>query len=416
MTEEATRILVVDGDEATRLLKTRILQGKGYVVSEAALGSIAIEQAIAEQPDLILLEAMLPDISGIDVCRRLKTQLPGIMVLQTSAGLTPPKDRIAALNGGADSFLVEPVEPGELLAAVDALLRIRRAERELRRRNETLEAQLAEANAHLAQEAAERRKAEQSLWHAQKLEAIGQLTGGVAHDFNNLLTVISGNLELVHDALTSGRATKPDRLLRLIKSAQTAADRGALVTQQLLAFARRSKLRAETVDLAAVISAFSGFLQRAVGEAVMLEMRFDPQLWRCRIDQIQFEAAILNLAVNARDAIAGTGQVVIEAENATIHADRRADEPEITAGDYVRVRVTDSGSGMAPEVAARAFEPFFTTKEIGKGSGLGLSQVYGFVQQSGGHVMIDSKPEAGTTVSLYLPRSELPLDASPIRS
>jgi signal transduction histidine kinase len=337
------------------------------------------------------------------------------MVLQTSAAFTRPQDRTSALDGGADSFLIEPIDPDELLAAVNALLRVRRAERELRRLNETLEAQvaartseLADANAHLEQEMAERRKVEQALWHSQKLEAVGQLTGGVAHDFNNLLTVISGNLELVREALSGGRAPSTERLLRLIKSAQGAADRGALVTQQLLAFARRSMLQAESIDLAALIAAFAGFLQRALGEAITLEMSFDPDLWPCGIDPVQFEAAILNLAVNARDAMGGSGHVKVEAVNMTMPAESPHTTSDLTEESYVCIRVTDSGGGMTPEVAARAFEPFFTTKEIGKGSGLGLSQVYGFVKQSGGHVTIDSAPGAGTTVSLYLPRSELP--------
>jgi signal transduction histidine kinase len=414
VSEAETKILVVDDDDAGRYVKTRILKSKGYAVSETALGMVAIEQAATTQPDLILLDVVLPDIGGIEVCRRIKAEFPGIMVLQTSAAFTRPQDRTSALEGGADSFLVEPIEPDELLAAVNALLRVRRAERELRRVNETLEAQVAErtrelamANVQLEQEVAERRKAELALWHSQKLEAVGQLTGGVAHDFNNLLTVISGNLELVREALTNGRGNTPERLLRLIKSAQSASDRGALVTQQLLAFARRSMLRSETVDLAVLISAFAGFMERALGEAVKLEMRFEPELWRCDIDPVQFEAAILNLAVNARDAMSGVGQLTVEAGNATVEA-LQDPAQELTPGAYVCVRVTDSGAGMPPEVAARAFEPFFTTKDVGKGSGLGLSQVYGFVKQSGGHVVIDSKPGSGTTVSLYLPRSEAP--------
>jgi signal transduction histidine kinase len=418
MNEGETKILVVDDDDAGRYIKTRILRNKGYVVSETALGQVAIEQAAAEHPDLILLDVILPDISGIEACRRIKTEFPGIMVLQTSAAFTRPQDRTTALDGGADSFLVEPIDPDELLAAVNALLRVRRAERDLRRLNETLEAQVAErtrelgeANLHLAQEVAERHKAEQALWHSQKLEAVGQLTGGVAHDFNNLLTVISGNLELVREALDGGRALNATRLLRLIKSAQTAADRGALVTQQLLAFARRSMLRAETVDLAVLISAFAGFLQRALGEATRLEMRFAPELWSCRIDPVQFEAAILNLAVNARDAMSGAGQVTVEVVNALVGDERRIEAAELDPGAYVCIRVTDSGSGMPPEVAARAFEPFFTTKDIGKGSGLGLSQVYGFVKQSGGHVVLETAPGSGTTVSLYLPRSEPAIEA-----
>jgi signal transduction histidine kinase len=422
LTGEQIRILVVDDDEAGRYVKTRILKSEGYAVSETALGHVAIEHAAAAQPDVVLLDVILPDISGIEVCRRIKSEFPAVMVLQTSAAFTRPQDRATALEGGADSFLVEPIDPDELLAAVNALLRVRRAEREMRRLNETLEEQvavrtreLAEATANLEQEVAERRKAEQALWHAQKLEAVGQLTGGVAHDFNNLLTVISGNLELVREALTGDRPSSADRLLRLIKGAQTASDRAALVTRQLLAYARQSVLRAETVDLGALIAAFAGFLQRAAGDHVKLEMQFEPGLWHCRIDPRQFEAAMLNLVVNARDAMSGTGRVAIVAANVTIDAELQGAATELSPGAYVSVRVTDSGSGMDPDVAARAFEPFFTTKDIGKGSGLGLSQVYGFVKQSGGQVVIASTPGAGTGVTLYLLRAELPAAAAPGR-
>ena len=413
MSSEATKILVVDDDDAGRYLKARIFRKIGFAVTEAATGAAAIACCMSEAPDIILLDVRLPDISGIDVCRQVKSACPGVSVLQTSAAFNNPRDRTLALEGGADSLLIEPIEPEELIASVRALLRGRKAEQDLRRLNETLEALVAErtrkleaANKQLEHEIAERRKTEEVLWHAQKMEALGQLTGGVAHDFNNLLAVIVGSLELAHAALEGRRKFPPDKILRLISSAQSAAERGGLVTQQLLAFARKSILSSETLILNDVIAQCETFLRRALGEAISLGMTLAPNLRACTIDSVQFEAALLNLAVNARDAMPGGGRLDIETSNVAVEdaSSQGAEAPPL--GSYVRVRVSDTGTGMAPDVAARAFEPFFTTKDFGKGSGLGLSQVYGFVKQSGGHVMIDTAMQSGTTFNIYLPVSE----------
>ncbi len=413
MSHTKANILVVDDDEGGRYLKAHVLRKHGFRVTEAATGMAAIEQCCASAPDLVLLDVMLPDVNGIEVSRRIKTTHPGIAVLQTSAAITDSHDRAAALDGGADGFLVEPIEPEELLATAQALLRMRGAEQALRRMNESLELLVAErtreltdANRQLEIESAERRKAEEVLWHAQKLDAVGQLTGGIAHDFNNLLAVIVGSIEMIQAAFEGGGDLPRAKILRLLKASETATGRATKLTQQLLAFARRSTFTLDIVSLDEVLVACEPFLRRALGEDNVLDLNFGPDLWSTRIDTSQFEAAILNLVVNARDAMPLGGKLEIATGNVTIDATEARRSPDLTPGCYVLVRITDTGTGMDPDVAARAFEPFFTTKEVGKGTGLGLSQVYGFIKQSGGHVMIDTAPGAGTTFRLYVPRCD----------
>jgi signal transduction histidine kinase len=413
MTTSAARILVIDDDSGGRYLKTHILRKNGYDVAEAATGQAAIECCKASVPDLLLLDMRLPDIHGVEVCRQVKQAFPGVAVLQTSAALTSPHDRASALEGGADGFLVEPIEPEELLATVKALLRLRGAEQALRRLNESLEnlvsertRELTETNQRLQIESAERRKAEEVLWHTQKLEAVGQLTCGIAHDFNNLLAVIVGSLEIIRGAINSGGELPRAKILRLLNASEAATDRATKLTQQLLAFARRSALHFDVVTLDEVIVGCEPFLRRALGESNSLKLRFEPGLWPCRIDATQFEAAMLNLVVNARDAMPSGGELEIATGNLVIDALEAHRLGELPPGPYVVVRVSDTGIGMHPEVAAHAFEPFFTTKDVGKGTGLGLSQVYGFIKQSDGHVTIDTRLGVGTSFCLYLPRCE----------
>ncbi|BAU88795.1 multi-sensor hybrid histidine kinase [Methylorubrum populi] len=243
-------------------------------------------------------------------------------------------------------------------------------------------------------------EAEDRLNQAQKMEAIGQLTGGVAHDFNNLLTIIVGNLDMI--------VRKPDnaqRVERLATSAMTAARRGAEVTEKLLSFSRRQVLRPETVNPNRLLKDFRTLLQRAVGETVEVRLDLDASLDPVRLDPGQFESAVLNLAVNARDAMPGGGTLTVKTCNAHLDAHEITDRPDLRPGAYVLVSVTDTGHGMDAGTRARAFEPFFTTKDIGKGTGLGLSQVYGFVRQAGGHAQIKSEAGSGTSIELYLPRS-----------
>jgi len=414
MSETKANILVVDDDDGGRYLKAHLLRKRGYHVLEAATGMAAIEQCCANPPDLVLLDVMLPDINGVEVCRQIKTAHPGIAVLQTSAAVISAHDRAAALDGGADAFLVEPIESEELQATAQSLLRMRGAEQALRRLNERLELliaertrELTEANRRLELEIVERRKTEEVLWHTQRLEAVGQLTGGIAHDFNNLLAVIVGSMEVIRTAIEgNGEVLPRAKVLRMLTASETATSRATKLTQQLLAFARRSSLKFDIVALDEVIVASEPFLRRALGEANRLSLSFEAGLWPCRIDAPQFEAAILNLVVNARDAMPQGGDLEIATGNEIVDATEVRRTPDLIAGPYVVVRVTDTGTGMDRDVAAHAFEPFFTTKEVGKGTGLGLSQVYGFIKQSGGHVVIDTEPGVGTTFRLYLPRCD----------
>lgn len=245
----------------------------------------------------------------------------------------------------------------------------------------------------------ERKKAENALQQAQKMEAIGQLTGGIAHDFNNLLSVIIGNLELLEPRLSSGDDHE------LLQDAQEAADLGAKLTGRLLAFARRSILEPEIVDLNQLVLGLTDMLRRTLEENVDLSTVLSGDLWRTRTDPGQIENAIINLAVNARDAMPEGGRLILETRNAELSEHDVAEEIGLDPGQYVQLSVTDTGTGMPPEVSARALEPFFTTKEAGHGTGLGLSMVYGFARQSGGDVTIYSEIGKGTTVNIYLPRT-----------
>ena len=249
--------------------------------------------------------------------------------------------------------------------------------------------------------AAERLKAtEEALLQSQKMEAVGQLTGGIAHDFNNLLTGIVGSLDLLQTRLDQGRT---DNVARYIDAAMTSANRAAALTHRLLAFARRQPLVPKSVDANQLVVSLEDLLRRTIGETIDLEIVASNDLWGTLCDPNQLESALLNLAINARDAMPDGGRLAIATANVRFDS-VTADTPALSPGDYVCISVTDTGVGMSAEVAARAFDPFFTTKPIGQGTGLGLSMIYGFARQSNGHVTIDSKLGRGTSVKLYLPR------------
>jgi signal transduction histidine kinase/DNA-binding response OmpR family regulator len=254
-----------------------------------------------------------------------------------------------------------------------------------------------------AADVTERVRAEQSLRNAQKMESIGQLTGGMAHDFNNLLQIISANLDLL--VKNEGDASK--RAARL-QSAVAAVERGARLTGQLLAFARRQALDPRSTNLGRMVHEMTDLLRRTLGERIEVESMVAGGLWNTMVDRSQVENAILNLAINARDAMPDGGKLTIEVANAFLDDTYAAAHSEVTAGQYVMLAISDTGTGMPPEVIAKAFDPFFTTKPEGQGTGLGLSQVFGFVKQSGGHVKIYSEIGEGTTVKIYLPRSRKP--------
>ncbi len=251
----------------------------------------------------------------------------------------------------------------------------------------------------IVRDVTEERDREERLRQAQKLEAIGQLTGGVAHDFNNLLTVITGAIELLRESDLDDETAS-----RLLEEASRAAGRGAALTHQLLAYSRKQPLRPEKVDANKLLSDMEDLLQRTLGETIEVELVGADGLWSCKVDPIQLQNVILNLAINARDAMPGGGRLTIETANTRLDEEYVEAHEDVEHGQYVMIALTDTGEGMTEDMKERAFEPFFTTKEVGKGSGLGLSMVYGFVKQSGGHIKIYSELGEGTTVRLYIPR------------
>jgi PAS domain S-box-containing protein len=251
--------------------------------------------------------------------------------------------------------------------------------------------------------------AEGQLAHAQKMEAIGQLTGGVAHDFNNLLTAILLNADVLADRMTD------DKLRPLAEATRAAAERGADLTKRLLAFGRRQTLEPHPTDVNGLVAGMEQLMRRTLGEHIAITIQATADLWPARVDPGQLESAVVNLAVNARDAMPQGGSITIETANVELDDGVAGMSPDVKPGEYVMIAVSDTGAGMAADVVARAFEPFFTTKDVGKGTGLGLSMVYGFVKQSGGHARIYSEPGVGTMVRLYLPRSDVAAETVSVR-
>jgi len=409
--------------------------GRDAAIASAILGEAGLPLMIC--PDLPCLLAELHEVGAAliteealqsaeypDLVRWIEQQppwsdLPIVLIAHRGGGVerNPSARRLAAALGNV-TFLERPFHPTTLVSAVETALRgrrrqyearerievIRAAEALLERRVEERTAELASANRQLADQIAERERVEAVLRQAQRLEAVGQLTSGVAHDFNNLLMVVLGNIRQMQKTLDD-----PGVQRRLSMMAQ-AAERGAQLTAQMLAFSRRQRLEPRAVDLNDTVGSMRDLLQATMGGSVRIDTVLQPGLWPAMIDPTQIELVILNLAINARDAMEVGGSLTVETGNVTLGEPLRPEEPP--AGDYVMVAVTDTGSGMDEAVLAKVFEPFFTTKEVGKGSGLGLSQVFGLAKQSGGGVRIDSAPGAGTSVRVFLPRASVQPEAA----
>ncbi len=525
-------ILVADDNADMLAYVRRLLVAQGYTVRAVADGQAALDAARIEPPDLILTDVMMPRLDGFGLLRgvRADPNLAAIPVLMLSAR-AGEEAKVEGLDQGADDYLVKPFAARELLARVNANVKLAAARRdaakavlhsrqrilmseerlslalstgrvtvferdietgrlivhgplagafdlsaaagpaaprealvgdihpedidrvlgaateaietgrpyevehrlwsggvmrtvlsrgqvqttpegarrlvgaviditEEKAAEEALKALNANLKALVAAELAERLKVEEALRHSQKMEAVGQLTGGVAHDFNNLLTLMIGGIDTVLRADPEDHA----RITRAARMALHGAQRAANLTGRLLAFSRRQPLNPTHLDLNELVRDLTHLLHRTLGESIELEGVLAQGLWTVEIDQNLFENALLNLAVNARDAMPDGGRLTLETANTVLDESYKASDPELIPGEYVMVCVGDTGHGMSADVLSRVFEPFFTTKEVGRGTGLGLSMVYGFVKQSGGHVTLESQEDVGTTVRLYFPR------------
>lgn len=335
------------------------------------------------------------------------SDLPIVLMTHHGGSEQNGSSHLSGLLGNV-TFLERPFHPVTLISLVSAALRGRRrqydardrlidlseSELRLQRTLETLEQQVEERTAQL-------RNNEEALRQSQKMEAVGQLTGGIAHDFNNMLTGIIGSLELLRRRVSRG---KLDDLDSLIDLGVTSANRAAGLTHRLLAFSRRQSLDSKPVDINQLVTSMGELLQRSINESIALDMRLTEQLWTAEADPNQLESALLNLVINARDAMPVGGKLVVETTNRHLDSVFTAAYGTLKPGDYVELSVSDTGCGIPEHLIGRVFDPFFTTKPIGQGTGLGLSMIYGFARQSHGHVTIHSNVGTGTTVSLFLPR------------
>lgn len=396
------RILLAEDNADMRDYVVRLLRPT-YQIEAVRDGQAALEAAKARPPDLILSDVMMPRLDGFGLVAAIRADpvlhdLP-VILLSARAG---EEARVEGLDAGASDYLIKPFSAPELLARLRSNLELARLRQEARDAllevNESL-------TQRVAQEMEQRAKAEEKLRQSQKMEAIGHLTGGVAHDFNNLLTVIGGGVETLQRMLVA-IPLGPDepKIKRMLGMIAQGADRAATLTHRLLAFARRQTLDPRPLDANQLVAGISELLRRTLGEAVALETVLAGGLWQMAADANQLENALLNLAVNARDAMPNGGKLTIETANTYLDDAYAADHDEVVAGQYVMMAVSDTGTGMDIDTLARVFEPFFTTKDVGQGTGLGLSQVYGFIKQSNGHVKLYSEVGRGTTAKLYLPR------------
>ena len=372
------RVLLIEDSEDDALLLLRELRRHGYEpVSQRIETGSEMEEALPRKWDLVISDYSLPHFDPLSALKILQQQdldIPCIVV----SGSVDETTILNAMKAGAADYLMK-----------DNLMRLGPAvDRELRE----------------AASRRERRRLEEQVRHAQKMEAIGRLAGGVAHDFNNLLTVITGYSEL----LLGGSVALPESVRTGLEEIKKAADRGGSLTRQLLIFSRKQKLSLKSVNLNDLVANMEKMLGRLIGEDISLFTRLQPDLGLVRADVGQFEQVVMNMVVNARDAMPDGGKLTIETSNVSL----QTQQPDLKPGPHVLMAISDTGIGMTPETQSHIFEPFFTTKESGKGTGLGLATAYGIVKQSNGGIRVYSEPGQGTTFRIYLPRVDQPLEAA----
>jgi signal transduction histidine kinase len=416
MAMKPVNILLVDDQPAKLLSYEVVLQELGENLIKARSGREALEQLLRVEIAVILVDVCMPEQDGFELVNMIREhpRYQNTAIIFVSAIMMAEPDRLRGYAAGAVDYVSIPIVPEVLRAKVRVFADLYRKTRELERLNAVLEDRVRERTAELEtssiqllrlnedleqridQRTREREEALAQLFEAQKLDTIGQLTGGVAHDFNNLLMVVLGSLNLLKKRLPADEKSE-----RLVANATQAAERGAALTQRLLAFARRQDLRPQAVNFRDLFRNIEDLLSKALGPGVDVRSEIPVGLPTLLVDSNQLELALLNLFVNARDAMAGGGTIVVSAEENSV-----ARPSSLAAGRYVRISVSDNGEGMDEATVARAAEPFFTTKGIGKGTGLGLSMVHGLAAQSGGTLSLSSTKGEGTTVSLWLPVAE----------
>ncbi len=410
---DRVNILLVDDQQAKLLSHEVVLAEIGENLFKASSAREAFECLLKNEIGLILIDVCMPELDGFELAAMIREhpRFQTTAIIFVSAVNFAHLDQLRGYELGAVDYVPVPVVPELLRAKVKVFVDLYRKTRQLERFNAELEARVLERTADLRrfneeleqrieERTHERETALAQLFEAQKMDTIGQLTGGVAHDFNNLLMAVLGSLTLLEKRL-------PDdpQCTRLLKNAVQGAQRGAALTQRLLAFSRRQELKPEAVDLAALVSGMEELLKRALGLGIELKCTFADALAPVLVDANQLELALLNLALNARDAMPNGGKLCITAKGETKDEAAAGPDSRLPPGDYLRISIADNGSGMDEQTLAKATDPFFTTKGPGKGTGLGLSMVHGLAAQSGGLLRIDSAPNAGTTVQLWLPRA-----------
>ncbi|MCI8212214.1 hybrid sensor histidine kinase/response regulator [Pseudomonas sp. S25] len=406
---ESRRAAEVERDRITSLLRTFTAAVPGVVYAKDRQGRMLVAnhgttQLIGKPPEFYIGKTDLEYLEDKDQARVIMATDQRIM----NGGVSEQvEEQVRLADGSAATWLSVKAplfsDDGEVIGLIGSSIDVtarKQAEAAVQDLNLTLEQRIREA-------ISEREVVEEALRQSQKMEAVGQLTGGIAHDFNNLLAGISGSLELMQMRLGQGRVADVDRYLVV---AQGAVQRAAALTHRLLAFSRRQTLAPIPTNVNALIKGMEELIRRTVGPSVDIQVRAAADLWTALIDPAQLENSLLNLCINARDAMPHGGSILIETRNEVL--DENSDlDPEVRGGEYLSIRVTDSGCGMTAEVAAKAFEPFFTTKPVGEGTGLGLSMIYGFARQSGGQIRIRSEVDQGTMVCLQLPRHEREIEA-----
>jgi signal transduction histidine kinase/ActR/RegA family two-component response regulator len=409
---EKVNILLVDDSHAKLLSHEAVLAEVGENLLKASSARQAFEVLLKNEVALILIDVCMPDLDGFELAAMIREhpRFQTTAIIFVSAVMMTKPDQLRGYQLGGVDYVPVPVVPELLRAKVKVFVELYRKTRQLERFNAELERRVAERTADLQRfneeleqriddRTRERETALAQLFEAQKMDTIGRLTGGVAHDFNNLLMAVLGSLALLGKRL----GTEDQHSRRLLQNAVQGAQRGAALTQRLLAFSRRQELKPESVDVAQLVSGMEELLKRALGHGIDLSLNFPSGLPPLLADANQLELALLNLALNARDAMPKGGRLMIAAAAETIT--QSGPGSRLVPGDYLRISIVDTGVGMDNVTLTKATEPFFTTKGPGKGTGLGLSMVQGLAAQSGGMLEIHSEPDAGTTIDLWLPRA-----------